>query len=107
NAEPQSESTRPAEQPLDERRNAAFSALLSVLASGNCDLRQAAAEALGRIADSRAVPTLVPLLNEQDRWVRQSVADALRQLGHDPNSLATAERPRSGGKKKDVLRAAA
>jgi HEAT repeat protein len=47
-------------------------------------LRFAAAEALGRAADSRLVPPLLDALAEADPWVRHAAAIALEKLGWTP-----------------------
>ncbi len=105
NADPESSAIS---HPLDERRNAAFIALITVVGSGHPDLRQAAVEALGRIGDPRAIPTLQPLLVEQDKWVRNSVAEALRQLGHQPSTPFPSTQPQDAAAgQKDVYQAAA
>jgi HEAT repeat protein len=66
---------------LDERQNAALGALIAAAGFGHPDLRQAAAEALGRIGDARCSQYLTPLLVDSDKWVRESAAAALRKLG--------------------------
>ena len=48
------------------------------------DLRQAAAEALGRIIDDRVVPPLVAALDDQDEWVGRAAALALNHLNWAP-----------------------
>jgi len=65
-----------------EKRAAAFGALVSALSFAHPDFRLAAAEALGRIADPRAAQSLMPLLNDFDKWVRQAASDALGKMGY-------------------------
>ena len=48
------------------------------------DLRQAAAEALGRIGDHAVVPALVTALDDQDEWVGRAAALALNHLNWEP-----------------------
>jgi HEAT repeat protein len=48
------------------------------------NIRKAAAEALGAMADKRAIPALVGALHDEDKDVRRSAADALHTLGWQP-----------------------
>ena len=63
-------------------------ALLLALGDWDRDLRQAAAEALGRVADRRAVEPLVARLQDADEWVRQSTERALHALGWRPETTS-------------------
>src|SRR4051812_45784937 len=49
-------------------------------------VRQAAAEALGHIRDTRAVEPLIAASRDMDRWVRKDAVDALGKLG-DPRAV--------------------
>jgi methionine-rich copper-binding protein CopC len=57
--------------------------LRGLLASPDANIRRSAAETLGIRNDATALPTLVGMLNgpnrDPDHWVRQKVADAIRQ----------------------------
>jgi HEAT repeat protein len=67
--------------PVYYKRAAALQALVQALGDWDRDLRQAAAEALGRIADQRALEPLKAAMEDTDDWVRGSVDRALRRLG--------------------------
>jgi len=62
------------------RRQTAVNALLSALGDWDRDLRQAAAEALGRVADPRAQMPLKLALQDVDPWVQRAAAQSLRAL---------------------------
>jgi len=64
------------------RRHLASTMFLSLLDDADRDLRQAAAESLGRIGDRRAESALVGALGDADAAVRQAAAQALEALGH-------------------------
>ena len=70
--------------PLQYKRQAAADALLEALGDLDRDLRQAAAEGLGRIGDGRANESLVEALQDPDRWVRTAAAQALESLQWQP-----------------------
>ena len=55
--------------------------LIEPLRSDDAETRKAAATALGRIGDPRAVPALIALLEEDDRDLLVVVATALARLG--------------------------
>jgi HEAT repeat protein len=59
----------------------AVSLFLAVLCDADRDLRQAAAEALGRLADDRARPGLVRAVNDADPFVRAAAEQALQAIG--------------------------
>jgi hypothetical protein len=65
--------------------------LRGLLASPDANIRRSAAETLGNLQDSTALPTLVGMLNgpnrDPDHWVRQKVADAIRQ--YDASTVST------------------
>ena len=66
--------------PVYYKRTATLQALVQALGDWDRDLRQAAAEALGRLADSRAAEALSEALNDADAWVRHSADEALSRL---------------------------
>jgi HEAT repeat protein len=70
--------------PVYYKRTAALQALVQALGDWDRDLRQAAAEALGRIADHRALDSLKVALEDDDEWVRLSAQRALWRLGWQP-----------------------
>ena len=72
----------PGFEPLNEKLNVAVDVLVLALKHPDRDLRQAAAEALGRIGDPQVANLLTPNLTDSDVWVRQSVARALKQVGN-------------------------
>ena len=67
--------------PVYYKRSAALQALVQALGDWDRDLRQAAAEALGRIADQRALDPLKAALEDADDWVRESAQKALWRMG--------------------------
>ena len=75
--------------PVHYKHRAAVDALLEALSDDDRDLRQAAAESLGRLGDTRAAGLLNGALQDEDIWVRKSAAEALRVL----NSKAPAVPP--------------
>lgn len=70
--------------PAKEKVSGAIAILLETLRDFDRDLRQAAAEALGRIDDVRVVTPLVSALDDQDEWVGRSAALALNHLNWSP-----------------------
>ena len=76
--------------------NAAVAALLESLEDRDSEIRQAAAEALGRMADSRTIGPLTSRLNDEDPWVRRSVRRALETLGSGSETLAPRGHPSTG-----------
>ena len=66
------------------RQQVALGVLVKALSDLDPILRLAAAEALGRAADSRQVPPLLGALAEADPWVRHAAAIALENLGWSP-----------------------
>ncbi len=52
--------------------------LRNLLNDPNPNFRQSAAQALGYLQDSAALPTLVARLRDPDHWVRQKAANAIR-----------------------------
>jgi HEAT repeat protein len=71
----------PGFEPLDERLNAAVDVLVLALKHSERDLRQAAAEALGRLGNPQVANLLMPAIHDHDQWVRESVTKALKQVG--------------------------
>ena len=51
--------------------------LIKQLGHKNSDVRMTAAGALGSIGTKDAVPALIQALQDQDKWVRHRVAEAL------------------------------
>ncbi len=72
----------PGFEPLNEKLNVAVDVLVLALKHSDRDLRQAAAEALGRIGDPQVANLLMPALTDSDVWVRQSVTRALKQVSN-------------------------
>jgi HEAT repeat protein len=71
--------------PVYYKRAAALQALVQALGDWDRDLRQAAAEALGRIVDQRALEPLKAALGDEDEWVRASAQQALWRMGWQPD----------------------
>jgi HEAT repeat protein len=67
--------------PKERLHKLAVSLFLAILCDSDRDLRQAAAEALGRLADRRAEGPLVRALGDSDSGVRQAAEQALRSFG--------------------------
>jgi len=57
------------------------SPLLALPTGTDAGKRQGAVEALGYIKDPAALPLLVRLLTDKDRWMRVKAADALKNMG--------------------------
>lgn len=64
--------------------NTAVPVLANALKGTNRDLRQAAAEALGRMGDQSAIEHLVEALSDEDQWVREAALYALNLLNWKP-----------------------
>ncbi len=62
----------------------AVTVLAQTLRSANPELRQAAAEALGRTGDAGAVPFLVEALRDEDQFVREAALYSLNVLNWKP-----------------------
>jgi HEAT repeat protein len=65
----------PATEIMRRRQTAGIEAIIDALSDWDRDVRQAAAEALGRISDSRAAQALARALEDTDRWVRQAATN--------------------------------
>ena len=66
---------------LEKRRKLAGSLFLAVLCDADRDLRQAAAEALGRLGEQRAQSALARAARDLDAAVRAAAEHALQLLG--------------------------
>ena len=51
------------------------------LGDKDSNIRRSAAEALGLMADERAVDSLIPVLKDKNRFVRQEAIAALEKIG--------------------------
>jgi len=78
--------------PFHYKRTAALHALVQTLGDWDRDLRLAAAEALGRLADPRATDSLCRALRDVDHWVRLGAEQALRRLGWQPEPSPAGQR---------------
>jgi HEAT repeat protein len=65
---------------VEKRRKLAASLFLAILCDSDRDLRQAAAEALGRLGERRAEPALSRTLRDPDAGVRLAAERALQGL---------------------------
>jgi HEAT repeat protein len=65
---------------LEKRRKLAVSLFLAILCDRDRDLRQAAADALGRLAERRAEPALARALRDSDTAVRAAAERALQAI---------------------------
>jgi HEAT repeat protein len=65
---------------MEKRRKLAVSLFLAILCDPDRDLRQAAAEALGRLGERRAESGLVRARRDPDADVRSAVERALQAL---------------------------
>ncbi len=74
------ESSEPSEASMEKRRKLAVSLFLAVLCDPDRDLRQAAAEALGRLGERRAETGLVRALQDNDPDVRLATEQALQAI---------------------------
>jgi hypothetical protein len=59
--------------------------LIAALSDQSKIVRKAAAEALGKIGDARAVEPLIAALRDQSEFVREAAAEALDRLGWQPD----------------------
>lgn len=67
--------------PMQARKQATLEAFLVSLEDSDRDLRQAAAEALGRLAEKRAADTLAKHIHDKDETVRKAAAKSLQSVG--------------------------
>jgi HEAT repeat protein len=65
---------------MEKRRKLAVSLFLAILCDADRDLRQAAAEALGRLGERRAEPALTRALRDPDAAVRSAAERGLQAL---------------------------
>lgn len=77
--------------PVYYKRAAALQALMQALGDWDRDLRLAAAEALGRVADQRAKDALAAAMLDADEWVRGAAEKALWRLGWQSDESAGRE----------------
>ena len=71
-----SEEPAPATDVMRRRQTAGIEAIIDALGDWDRDVRQAAAEALGRLSDSRAAQALARALDDSDEWVRKAAGKA-------------------------------
>jgi HEAT repeat protein len=72
--------------PEKQKRELANAVLVDALKDMDRDLRQAAAEALGRFTDISVINPLVAVLDDKDEWVGRAAALALKRLNWQPDS---------------------
>jgi len=72
--------------PVKQKRDLAVKLLTDTLQDLDRDLRQAAAEALGRIGELSVVTPLVGALDDEDEWVGRSAALGLNHLNWEPET---------------------
>jgi HEAT repeat protein len=77
-----------AADPMQARKQSTMEALLLSLDDIDRDLRQAAAEALGRLAEKRAADALAKHIHDQDEAVRKAAAKSLQNVGWEPKDQA-------------------
>jgi HEAT repeat protein len=65
---------------MEKRRNLAVSLFLAILCDADRDLRQAAAESLGRLGERRAEPDLIRAMRDPDPDVRSAAEQALQAV---------------------------
>jgi HEAT repeat protein len=69
----------------ENRRKLALSLFMAIICDADRDLRQAAAESLGRIGDRRVEPALLRAAADQDASVRSAVSKALLVIQSKPS----------------------
>ncbi|HPC58724.1 MAG TPA: HEAT repeat domain-containing protein [Kiritimatiellia bacterium] len=79
-----------------KRRKLAVSLYLAMLCDRDRDLRQAAAEALGRLGENRAEAALARALSDSDPGVRWAAEQAIEALAANPQSGANQTGPTTG-----------
>jgi len=79
-ATPAAEAGQDSVASMEKRRKLASSLFLAILCDSDRDLRQAAAEALGRLGERRAESGLVRALRDSDADVRSAAERALQAL---------------------------
>ena len=73
-------------EPEDRKRRLTVEVFLEALGDEDRDLRQAAAEALGRVGDHRMAGVLAQSLQDPDHWVCVAAASALDALHWQPSN---------------------
>ena len=81
-----------AADPMQARKQTTLEAFLTCLEDGDRDLRQAAAEALGRLAEKRAATALAKHIQDKDESVRKAAAKSLQNVGWEPKDQASRAR---------------
>ncbi len=64
---------------------AAVAPLIAWLKDEHVGVRATAAEALGKMGDTRAVEALIACLKDESEWVREAAAEALGRLAYPPD----------------------
>ncbi|MCX5772310.1 MAG: HEAT repeat domain-containing protein [Candidatus Hydrogenedentes bacterium] len=64
---------------------AALAPLIAWLKDEHLGVRATAAEALGKMGDTRAVEALITCLKDESEWVREAAAEALGRLAYPPD----------------------
>lgn len=95
NVEAQPSIVGPEVSSADSQQDRIQEALVALLIDDDRDLRQAAVEALGRTGDQRAINALVPMLQDEDPWVRKATAQSLAALQWQPSDDAQNQQFRS------------
>ncbi len=81
-----------ATDPMQARKQTTLEAFLISLDDGDRDLRHAAAEALGRLAEKRAADALAKHIQDKDEAVRKAAASSLQNVGWNPKDPAARAR---------------
>jgi len=79
-------STEPSTQTRMSRDSVVVQALIGRLRDEVAEVRRAAANALGKLEDPRAVPALIAALGDRESEVRSAAAEALSNF-HDPRAI--------------------
>jgi HEAT repeat protein len=90
---------------VDERSNAAFRALVMALGATHRDVLQGAIEALGRLGDNRGGSSILPFLQNEDKWLRKATAQSLTRLGFQPVGQDGAWVPTASSERADAWQA--
>ncbi|MGV3757049.1 MAG: HEAT repeat domain-containing protein [Verrucomicrobiota bacterium] len=81
-----------AADPMQARKQTTLEALLISLDDSDRDLRHAAAEVLGRLAEKRAAAALEKHIQDKDEAVRKAAAKSLQNVGWEPKDQASRAR---------------